>query len=86
MGAARIPIDTDAEPVKMPDVDREIREQVEAAIQHAGLILDASQRALLYESALHAIAMARRLRRDLDWSAEQASVFSLDHFHSIPKE
>lgn len=79
--AARAVITADASSVPAPDVDPEIRAQVGAAVRHAGLMLDESQLALLYESAPHAIAMAKKLRRDLDWSAEQAAVFMLDHFY-----
>ena len=41
------------------------------------LALNDAQLALLYESAPHAIAMARRIRRDLAWTDEQAAVFRL---------
>lgn len=78
--APRAAIAADAEPVTMPDVDAEVREQVGAAVRRAGLKLNESQLALLYDSAPHAIAMAKRLRHDLDWSAEQAAVFTLDRF------
>jgi len=48
------------------------------AVRHAGLELDATQLALLCESAPHALAMAARLPRDLDPAAEAAAVFSLE--------
>jgi aspartyl-tRNA(Asn)/glutamyl-tRNA(Gln) amidotransferase subunit A len=78
--AMRAVINADASPAVTPDVDPEIRAQVAAAVRHAGLMLDESQLGLLYESAPHAIAMAKRLRRDLDWSAEQSAVFALERF------
>ena len=59
------------------DVVAELREQVEAAVRHAGLEIDAAALALLYESAPWALAMARRLSRDLAQDDEQAAVFSL---------
>jgi aspartyl-tRNA(Asn)/glutamyl-tRNA(Gln) amidotransferase subunit A len=70
----------DPEPHDMPDphVDAEVREQVAAAVRHAGLQLDARQFALLLEAAPHAIAMARRLPRDPDLKLEPAAVFRLD--------
>jgi hypothetical protein len=47
-------------------------------VRHAGLRLGATELALLHESAPYAIAMARKLPRDLDQFAEQAIVFRLD--------
>jgi len=46
-------------------------------VRHAGLALDGTQLALLCESAPHALAMAQRLRRDLDPAVETAAVFTL---------
>jgi aspartyl-tRNA(Asn)/glutamyl-tRNA(Gln) amidotransferase subunit A len=77
-GAAPIAIDVHADPVPPIDAEPAVRAHVEASIRHAGLQLDDVQRALLYESAPHAIAMAKRLPRDLDWAAETAAVFTLD--------
>jgi aspartyl-tRNA(Asn)/glutamyl-tRNA(Gln) amidotransferase subunit A len=57
--------------------DAALDAHVEAALQHAGLNLDARARALLLEAAPHAIAMARRLPRDLEWSDEPAAMFRL---------
>jgi aspartyl-tRNA(Asn)/glutamyl-tRNA(Gln) amidotransferase subunit A len=67
-----------------PDVDPAILEQVRVAVRHAGLELDATQLALLCESAPHALAMARKVRRDLDFAAETAAVFKLES--SSPEE
>jgi aspartyl-tRNA(Asn)/glutamyl-tRNA(Gln) amidotransferase subunit A len=76
--------------VRAPDIDRgetvgesvepalEIRRRVEAAVQQAGLALDARALALLHESAPHALELARRLPRDRPWTDEQAAVFTLD--------
>lgn len=58
--------------------DGALAAHVEAALQHAGLNLDARARALLQDAAPHAIAMTRRLPRDLDWSVEPAAVFRLE--------
>jgi aspartyl-tRNA(Asn)/glutamyl-tRNA(Gln) amidotransferase subunit A len=77
-GAAPIAIDVHADPVPPIDATPEVRAHVEASIRHAGLELDDVQRALLYESAPHAIAMAKRLPRDLPWPAETAAVFRLE--------
>ena len=60
------------------DARSRVREQVDAAVRHAGLELDATSLALLLESAPHAIAMAKRLPRDIAWTDEQAAVFRLD--------
>jgi aspartyl-tRNA(Asn)/glutamyl-tRNA(Gln) amidotransferase subunit A len=76
--AAPCVVDAHAEAPPVVEIDAAIRAQVEAAVRHAGLQLDAGQLALLYESAPHAIAMARRLTRDVDQSLEQAAVFRLD--------
>ena len=76
--APPVTIDTHEESVVAVDLDPAILAQVDAAVSHAGLRLDATQLALLRESAPHAIAMARRLKRDVDWTAEQAAVFTLD--------
>jgi aspartyl-tRNA(Asn)/glutamyl-tRNA(Gln) amidotransferase subunit A len=75
--AAAAPIDTSHDDVPHVDPAPDVLAQVRAAMQHAGLELDATQLALLCESAPHALAMARRLRRDLDPVAETAAVFSL---------
>ena len=75
---------------KAPEVDRdkqtaerakpapEIRRCVEAAVEQAGLALDARALALLHESAPYALALARRLPRERAWTDEQAAVFTLD--------
>jgi aspartyl-tRNA(Asn)/glutamyl-tRNA(Gln) amidotransferase subunit A len=75
--AAAAPIDTSHDDVPHVDLAPDVLAQVRAAVQHAGLGLDATQLALLCESAPYALAMARRLRRDLDPAAETAAVFSL---------
>ena len=76
--AAPAPIDTAADDVAHGDVDPALLEEVRVAVRHAGLELDATQMALLCESAPHALAMAARLPRDLDPAAEAAAVFSLE--------
>jgi aspartyl-tRNA(Asn)/glutamyl-tRNA(Gln) amidotransferase subunit A len=76
-GAAPAAIDTRTEAVAAADLDPAVLEHVRVAVRHAGLALDATQLALLCESAPHALMMARRLRRDLDPAAETAAVFSL---------
>ena len=75
--AAPAAIDTHADPVNDADLEPDVLDEVRAAVRHAGLALDATQLALLCESAPHALAMARRLRRDLDPAAEAAAVFTL---------
>jgi aspartyl-tRNA(Asn)/glutamyl-tRNA(Gln) amidotransferase subunit A len=75
--AAPALIDTHAEAVPEAHLDADVLAEVRAAVRHAGLALDATQLALLCESAPHALAMARRLRRDLDPAAETAAVFTL---------
>jgi aspartyl-tRNA(Asn)/glutamyl-tRNA(Gln) amidotransferase subunit A len=61
------------------DIDAATRAQVDAAIRTAGLNLDDTQMALLYESAPYALALAKKIRRDLPWTDEQAAVFKLEH-------
>jgi len=75
--AAPAPIDTTHGDVPRVDLEPRVLAEVMAAVQHAGLALDDTQLALLCESAPHALAMARRLRRDIDPAAETAAVFSL---------
>jgi len=75
--AAPAPIDTHAEEVTTDAVDPAILEHVAAAVRHAGLELDATALALLCESAPHALAMARRVPRDLPATAETAAVFRM---------
>ena len=60
------------------DVDATVREHVAVAVRHAGLELDDRQLALLLESAPHAIAMTRRLTRELGAAVEPAAAFRLD--------
>jgi aspartyl-tRNA(Asn)/glutamyl-tRNA(Gln) amidotransferase subunit A len=76
--AEATPIDVGEEIVAPADLSPELRAQVDAAIRHAGLELDATSLALLLESAPHAIAMAKRLPRDVPWQSEPAAVFTLD--------
>ena len=45
--------------------------------RRAGLTLDESQLAFLYEAAPHALAMADRLRQPMSWADEPATVFRL---------
>jgi aspartyl-tRNA(Asn)/glutamyl-tRNA(Gln) amidotransferase subunit A len=76
-GAAAPEVDAShQEPVV--EADDATRGQVEAALRHAGLKLTGHQLALLLESAPHAIAMARRVRRDLPWEAQPAASFRVD--------
>jgi Asp-tRNA(Asn)/Glu-tRNA(Gln) amidotransferase A subunit family amidase len=72
------PIDVDADAAVAVDLDPAVRSQVDAAVRHAGLELDPTSLSLLYESAPHAMAMAKRLPRDIVWTDEQAAVFTLD--------
>jgi aspartyl-tRNA(Asn)/glutamyl-tRNA(Gln) amidotransferase subunit A len=60
------------------NADEDTRTQVAAAVRHAGLRLNDHQLALLLESAPHAIAMVRKVNRNLPWSQEQAAVFVAD--------
>jgi aspartyl-tRNA(Asn)/glutamyl-tRNA(Gln) amidotransferase subunit A len=60
------------------DIDAATRAQVDAAVRTAGLALDDTQMALLYESAPYALALSRKIRRDLPWTDEQAAVFKLE--------
>jgi aspartyl-tRNA(Asn)/glutamyl-tRNA(Gln) amidotransferase subunit A len=75
--AAAVPVDAAEEPPQV-DADPAVLEQVRAAVRHAALELDSTQLALLCESAPHALAMAARIRRDLDFAAESAAVFTLE--------
>ena len=79
--AAPAPVDTRIDAVTTADVDPAIVEHVRMAVRHAGLELDATALALLCESAPHALAMARRLPRDLDPAAEAAAIFTLSPDH-----
>ena len=56
-------------------VDATTQAMVEALARRAGLVLDARQFAVLCEAAPYAFAMGRRLRQDLPWDVEMASVF-----------
>ncbi len=77
-GAPPAAIDLRTEPVAAADVAPDVRAHVDAAVRHAGLELDAAALALLHESAPWALAMARRLPRDIAWTDEQAAVFTLE--------
>ena len=68
------------------DIDPAVRAHVEAAVRHAGLEPDDTSFALLLESAPHAIAMARRLPRDIAWTDEQAAVFRLDRSYFMKEQ
>lgn len=72
------PVETCTEHAENVDLDPALRAHVDAAVAHAGLELDPESLALLYESAPHAIAMAKRLPRDLDGTDVQAAVFTLE--------
>jgi len=74
--AAPIDVGTDSTAVAQPDAVT--RSVVDAAVRRAGLDLDPTSLSLLHESAPHAMAMARRLPRDIAWTDEQASVFTLE--------
>jgi aspartyl-tRNA(Asn)/glutamyl-tRNA(Gln) amidotransferase subunit A len=75
------PIDSREDPIAVAGVAPALRAQVDAAVRHAGLELDDTSLCLLLESAPHAIAMARRLPREVAWTDEPAAVFTLeDHF------
>jgi hypothetical protein len=76
--AKAAPIDDGAETAVAIDLDSAVRSQVDAAVRHAGLELDPTALSLLHESAPYAMAMARRLPRDIAWTDEQAAVFTLD--------
>lgn len=54
------------------------RTLLECSVEQAGLKLDDAQMELLHTAAPHALAMAKRLRIDLDWAAEPATTFRLD--------
>jgi len=75
--AAPAPIEPHAGEVPNVDLEPALMEEVRAAVRHAALALDGTQLALLCESAPHALAMAQRLRRDLDPAVETAAVFTL---------
>lgn len=64
---------------QQPLLDEKTRDFVDQCAQRAGLRLDDAQRALLYAAAPHALAMARRIRRDRGWECEPANIFSLAH-------
>lgn len=78
-GAIATPIEPEHAHIDITDVAPDVREQVAAAVRHAGLQLEARQLALLIEAAPHAIDMARRLPRDIDMAVEPAAAFTLDH-------
>jgi aspartyl-tRNA(Asn)/glutamyl-tRNA(Gln) amidotransferase subunit A len=80
-GATAPPVDGSHQ---QPDgeIDAPTRAHVEAALHHAGLRLDDHQLALLFESAPHALDMARRVNRALPWEAEPAASFCADEFAS----
>src|SRR5688572_11676473 len=59
------------------EIDPATRQLAEVCAHRAGLELNAEQFALLCESAPYALAMSRRIRRDHQWTDEQASVFTL---------
>ncbi len=68
----RIPPDGPQAPL-----DGKTQDFVDFCAQRAGLNLDDAQRALLHAAAPHALAMARRVRRDHGWAVEPANIFSL---------
>jgi aspartyl-tRNA(Asn)/glutamyl-tRNA(Gln) amidotransferase subunit A len=72
------PVDTGTDHVDAGDIDPALCAHVEAAVAHAGLELDSTSLALFHESAPYAIAMAKRLPRDLPGTDEQAAVFMLE--------
>ncbi|HVO89532.1 MAG TPA: amidase [Casimicrobiaceae bacterium] len=78
-GAIVATIEPEHAHIDITDVAPDVREQVAAAVRHAGLQLEARQLALLIEAAPHAIDMARRLPRDIDMAVEPAAAFTLDH-------
>ena len=57
--------------------DADTRDLAESLARNAGLNLTDAQLAILFEAAPHALAMARRLRRDRSWFEEPANVFRL---------
>jgi hypothetical protein len=60
-----------------PDVTLDAKTQalVAGLARRAGLELDESQLAFLYQAAPEAFAMADRLRQPLEWSDEPANTF-----------
>ena len=78
-GTAPVRIDHEAGPAPAPTIDAATRAAADSAARHAGLRLDDELAAILYEAAPHALAMAGRIRRDLAWNVEPASVFRYDN-------
>jgi aspartyl-tRNA(Asn)/glutamyl-tRNA(Gln) amidotransferase subunit A len=73
-GAPQVPV-TPSPVLSGVAVDDATRRRVDECVRNAGLKLDDTQLALLCEAAPYAFAMARRIRRDHDRSAEPANVF-----------
>ena len=63
------------EPAAAPVLEPGLQIYLESLAERAGLHLDASQRVEYFEAALPTLAMAARIRRDLDWDDAPASVF-----------
>jgi aspartyl-tRNA(Asn)/glutamyl-tRNA(Gln) amidotransferase subunit A len=59
-----------------PRLDERTRNHVDMMAERAGLRLTPSQQEELHESALHALAMASRIRRDHGWDDAPASAFA----------
>jgi aspartyl-tRNA(Asn)/glutamyl-tRNA(Gln) amidotransferase subunit A len=74
-GAEPVAIDHAAAEPHAAESDADTRAFAAAAARRAGLQLDEELFATLCEAAPHALAMARRIRRDNPWNAEPASVF-----------
>jgi aspartyl-tRNA(Asn)/glutamyl-tRNA(Gln) amidotransferase subunit A len=62
-------------PVPAVTLDAASQNVIAAQARRAGLTLDDSQLAFLYQAAPDALAMADRLRRPIGWSDEPANVF-----------
>lgn len=78
-GAVAPEVDTSHQELTV-NCDDETRAFVAAAVRHAGLQLTPHQLDLLLESAPYALAMARKIERDLPWPQEPAAVFRADEF------
>ncbi len=64
------------------DADLHTRAHVDASVRHAGLHLSDHQLELLLESAPYALAMAKKIHRELPCSDEQSAIFRPDLDHS----
>jgi aspartyl-tRNA(Asn)/glutamyl-tRNA(Gln) amidotransferase subunit A len=78
-GPAPEPGSTEPPPPPPVTIDTATRDLVDGMARQAGLALNETQLAFLYQAAPEAIAMANRVRQPLAWSDEPANTF-----HGLP--